>query len=155
MEPSSTSFRRAGALLTMTAVVWLSSLDQSAARGFAQMGRVQAIRAVPGIPAQIHPAHRAISGHPIVAPRNAFLQHRLSHRHFARGAASGPWGSYGYASPYVLDAGQPEFAAPGAIEPVLVPFEQAACVRPLIIEIKPTQHAERLPRVIYGRPPLC
>jgi hypothetical protein len=37
----------------------------------------------------------------------------------------------------------------------VVPFERAACVRPLIIEIRPVQHAAHLPRVIYGRPPAC
>jgi hypothetical protein len=36
-----------------------------------------------------------------------------------------------------------------------VPYERPVCVRPLIIQIKQVRHAGHLPRVIYGRPPIC
>ena len=161
MEPSSKPLRRAGALLIMIALASFASLawlQSAAARGFgvARVGRVQAIRVVPRIPPQIQPVQRTINPHPVVPTRNAFLQNRL-HRHSVRGAGFGfPYGyGYGYVSPDAADAGQPDYAAPGVIEAAGLPFEQAACVRPLIIAIKPTRHDESLPRVIYGRPPPC
>jgi hypothetical protein len=159
MEPSSTPFRRAGALLTISALTSLTLLQPVVARGFAGMGRVQAIRVVPRIPIQPKSVHREFVARPIAAPRNAFknafLQHRL-HRQFFRGAAVGSSGPYGY--PYAVDAGEqsaPALIAADEIGSPVLPYEQPACVPPVIIEIKPVHRAAHLPRVIYGRPPPC
>jgi hypothetical protein len=156
MEPSSTSFRRAGTLLTMIALVWLGGSGSATARGFVGMGRVQAIRVVPGIPARPQPVHRQIVPRPVVSmPNNSFLQHRLHRHRLFGGAAFGFSGPYGYASPYPIETGEPDLAAYGPVESADLPFERAACVRPLIIHIKPVERAVHLPRVIYGRPPIC
>jgi hypothetical protein len=51
--------------------------------------------------------------------------------------------------------GAPQFPDGYDPEPGFAPFEQPACVRPLIIQIKPMRHAAHFPRVIYGRPLPC
>jgi hypothetical protein len=93
-----------------------------------------------------------------MAPQNALFQHR-PHRRFFRGAVFGFSDPYGYASPYPVpypvDTGEPDYAAADAIDPGVLPFAPATCVRPLIIHVKPFAPAAHLPRVIYGRPPIC
>jgi hypothetical protein len=159
MEPSSTPFRRAGTLLTITALISLGISSSASARGFVGMGRVQAIHVVPRIPVGPQAVHRESAGRPVrMAPQNALLQHR-PHRRFFRGAVFGFSDPYGYASPYPVpypvDTGGPDYAAADAVDPGVLPFAPAACVRPLIIHIKPVAPAAHLPRVIYGRPPIC
>jgi hypothetical protein len=164
MEPSSTPFCRAGALLAIIALASLAGPELALARGFAGIGRVQAIRVVPRAPVQSGIASRTLGGgHLAAAPNNSLVQHRNSafirhglHRRLFGGAAVALSGPYG--SPYAVDTSQPspsQIAAAEAIEPMVVPFEGPACVRPLIIQIKPVQRAAHLPRVIYGRPPPC
>jgi hypothetical protein len=119
------------------------------------MGRVQAIRVVPRAPVRAAIVNRNAANRPIAGvPRAASFQNRLHRRLFPGVGFSGP---YGY--PYVFDTGQPdapEFpAASYGFEPPVVPYDRPACVRPLIIEVRPVQHAAHLPRVIYGRPPAC
>jgi hypothetical protein len=93
-----------------------------------------------------------------MSPQNALLQHR-PHRRFLRGAVFGFSDPYGYASPYPVpypvDTAEPDYAAADGVDPGALPFAPAACVRPLIIHIKPVARAAHLPRVIYGRPPIC
>jgi hypothetical protein len=67
-------------------------------------------------------------------------------------AAVGVSSPYGY--PYALDPGDPALGGEES-EPAVMAFERPVCVRPLIIQIKPMGHAAHLPRVIYGRPPIC
>jgi len=154
MEPSSTPFCRAAALLAVVAATSLARPEPVLARGFAGMGRVHAVHVVPRAPVRAavnrNIANRQIAGR----PRSASMQHQL-HRRLFRGAGfSGP---YGY--PYIFDTGQPdapEVAGGGyGFEPQFVPYGRPACVRPLIIEIKPAKRAAHSPRVIYGRPPVC
>jgi hypothetical protein len=64
MEPSSTAFCRAGALLTLIALISSDMSEPAAARGVAAMGRVQAIRVVPRIPV------RTLHGN--IAPQQVF-----------------------------------------------------------------------------------
>jgi hypothetical protein len=154
MEPSSTLFRRAASLLTMIAVISLGVPSSGSARGFVGMGRAQAIRVVPRIPVQPQTLRREVVRPPVISPQNVFLRHRLHHRFFG-GAAFGISYPYGYASPYPVDWGQPDYAAADAVDPGVLPFAPAACMRPLIIHIKRVEPAAHLPRVIYGRPPLC
>jgi hypothetical protein len=61
MEPSSTAFCRAGALLTLIALISSDMSEPAAARGVAAMGRVQAIRVVPRIPVQPRTLHGNIA----------------------------------------------------------------------------------------------
>jgi hypothetical protein len=153
MEPSSTPSRRAGALLTIIAVMSLVPSGPAAARGFAGMGRAQAIHVVPRAAVHLPIVHRPLVNPRLVAaPGNALIHHRL-HRRLFGGAAVGLSGPYGY--PYAIDAGQPPDSALAAadIEPGLVPYDRPACVRPLVIRIKPAPQATDWPRVIYGRPP--
>jgi hypothetical protein len=159
MEPSSTPFRRVGTLLTITALISLGISSSASARGFVGMGRAQTIHLVPRIPVRSQVVHGASAGRPVgMAPQNAFLQHR-PHRRFFRGAVLGFSDPYGYASPYPVpypvDTGERDYAAVDAVDPGVLPFAPAACVRPLIIHIKPVAPAAHLPRVIYGRPPGC
>jgi hypothetical protein len=151
MEPSSTPLRRAGALLTIVALTSLAVVEPAAARGFAVMGRAQAIHMVAGMPIQ----SRVPRGdRHVVAPRNAFFNDRLRRHRF--GTAAGFSGPYGY--PYTIDTDQPDASALGDgydAAPGFVPYDRPFCVRPLIIRIKPTRHATDWPRVYYGRPPAC
>jgi hypothetical protein len=61
-------------------------------------------------------------------------------------------------APYLVDTGEPPgapvFADGDDVGAQVVPYERPVCVRPLIIKIK-VRHAGHLPRVIYGRPPIC
>jgi hypothetical protein len=150
MEPSSTPFRRAGALLTIIALASLGISEPAVARGFAGMGRVQAIRVVPRIPVQSHAIRRHFENRNFLAPNRRLAEQRFHRNRF--GYLSLPY------APYLIDTGQPgasPFPDGDEIGPAVVPFERAACVRPLIIEIRPVQHAAHLPRVIYGRAPAC
>ena len=150
MEPSSTAFRRAIALLTIAASLSFASSGPVAARGVVSMGRVQAIRVVPRIPVQSHAIRRHFENRHFLAPNRRFAEQRFHRNRF--GYLSLPY------APYLIDTGQPgasPFPDGDEIGPAVVPFERAACVRPLIIEIRPVQHAAHLPRVIYGRPPAC
>jgi hypothetical protein len=154
MEPSSTPFRRAGALLTIIALTSLAVAEPVAARGFAAMGRARAIHVVARIPIQSRaPRGDAIQPH-VAAPRNALFNDRLRRHRF--GTAAGFSGPYGY--PYTINTDQPDASALGDGYdggPGFVPYDRPFCVRPLIIRIKPTRHATDWPRVIYGRPPAC
>jgi hypothetical protein len=156
MEPSSTPFRRSGALLTMIALMSLGICGPAAARGVAGMGRVHAVRVVPRIAAQ----PRIIQGS--VAPQQvlrrahqAVLGNKFRPRRFGR-ARAGLFLPY---DPYLVDMGgqpgAPEFPDGYDPGPGFAAFEEPACVRPLIIQIKPMRHATRFPRVIYGRPLPC
>jgi hypothetical protein len=152
MEPSSTPFRRAGALLTIIALASLSPSGPAAARGVVGMGRVQAVHVVPRVSVQSRPLGGVSVRRNVAAPRNALINDRLRHHRFGTGF-SGP---YGY--PYVINTEQPDpsmLAAGYDAEPGLVPYDRPACVRPLVIKIKPTRSATDWPRVIYGRPPAC
>jgi hypothetical protein len=154
MEPSSTPFRRAGVLLTIIALMFLSPSGPAAARGFAGMGRAQAVHVVPRIPVRSH-ALRGDSVHQhVLAPRSALVGDRLRRHRF--GTAAGFSGPYGY--PYLMNTEQPDGSALAAgydAEPGFEAYDRPACVRPLVISIKPTRHATEWPRVIYGRPPAC
>jgi hypothetical protein len=149
MEPSSTAFRRAIALLTIAASLSLASSGPVAARGVVSMGRVQAIRVVPRIPVQSHAIRRHFENRHFLAPNRRFAEQRFHRNRF--GYLSLPY------APYLIDTGQPGAPDydPGGIGPNIVPYERPVCVRPLIIEIKPAKHAAPWPHVIYGRPPIC
>jgi hypothetical protein len=156
MEPSSTAFYRAGALLTMIALVSFGISGPAAARGVAAMGRVQAIRVVPRIPAQPRIIHGNIAPQQVLRPANqAVLGSRFRPHRFRR-ARGGLFLPY---DPYLVDMGgqpgAPQFPDGYDPGPGFGPFEQPACVRPLIIQIKPMRHAAHFPRVIYGRPLPC
>ena len=155
MEPSSTPFCRAAALSAIIALTSFAVPEPALARGFAGMGRVRAVQVVPRTPVHAAIVNRNAASRQIVgAPHNPSIQHRLHRRLFPGVGFSGP---YGY--PYVFDTGQPdapELAAAGyGFDPQPVPYDRPACVRPLIITIKPVRHATHTPRVIYGRPPVC
>jgi hypothetical protein len=83
--------------------------------------------------------------------------HRRAHDRFNRyhrfGELSLPY------APYVVDTGEPPgapvFADGDDVGPQVVPYERPVYVRPLIIQILQVRHAGHLPRVIYGRPPIC
>jgi hypothetical protein len=149
MEPSSTAFRRAGGLLTIIALISLARSEPAAARGFIGMGRVQALRVVPRIPVPPRIVHRDFGNRHIAMPNNRLIQNRFHGHRF--GYLSLPY------APYLVDTGQPSGPGYAAddIGPSAVPFEPPACVRPLIIHIKPARHATGYPRVIYGRPLGC
>jgi hypothetical protein len=154
MEPSSTPFPRAGALLTVIALTPLAVAEPVAARGFAAMGHAQVVHVVPGSPAQSHALRRNTVHQQVVAPRNALLNDRFRRHRFR--TAAGFSGPYGY--PYVINADQPYTSALADgydAEPGFVPYDRPVCVRPLIIRIRPTHHVADWPRVIYGRPPAC
>ena len=161
MEPSSTAFRRATALLTMIGLISLGISEPAAARGLAGMGRVQAVRVVPRIPVRPHAVRGDIARRPMLHARNPEPVDRRFHRRRLHRRAA--WLSLPY-DPYLIDTGQPGYAGqpdPGYFPdeydagPTVLPFELPACVRPQIIEIRPPRHATRLPRVIYGRPLAC
>ena len=150
MEPSSTAFRRAIALLTIAAPLSLASSGPVAARGVVSMGRVQAIRVVPRIPVQSQAIRRDFGNRHFLAPNRRFAEQRFRRNRF--GYLSLPY------APYLIDTGQqsaPDYDPGGGIGPNIVPYERPVCVRPLIIEIKPAKHAAPWPHVIYGRPPIC
>ena len=150
MEPSSTAFRRAIALLTIGGSLSLASSGPVAARGAVSMGRAQAIRVVPRMPAQSHAIRRHLENGHFVAPNRGFAEQRF-HRN-RLGYLSLPY------APYLIDTGQqsaPAYDSGGGIGPDIVPYERPVCVRPLIIEIKPAKHAAPWPHVIYARPPVC
>jgi hypothetical protein len=150
MEPSSTPFRRAGVLLSIIALMSLLPSGPVAARGFTGMGRAQAVHVVPPIPVRSH-ALRGDSVHQhVVAPRSALVGDRL--RRHRLGTAAGFSGPYGY--PYLINTEQADGSALAAGYDA-EPYARPACVRPLVISIKPTRHATDWPRVIYGRPPAC
>jgi hypothetical protein len=155
MEPSSTPFCAAAALSAIIVLTSLAVPEPALARGFAGMGRVHAVHIVPRAPVRAAMVNRnSVNRQFAGAPRAASIQHRSHRRLFPGAGFSGP---YGY--PYVFDTGQPdapEVAAGGyGFEPQDVPYDRPACVRPLIIQIKPVKHATHSPRVIYGRPPIC
>ncbi len=153
MTPLSTAFRRALAALSVGGFVSLGVPADAGARGVLSLGRVQAVRVVPSIPAHRrgvpHIVHRQFDHRHFVDPHRRFAQHRFNR------------GRHGYLSlpyaPYVVDtggAGAPAYAGDYAAAPTIT-YEQPVCVRPLIIQIKPAKHAGQQPHVIYGRPPVC
>ena len=155
MEPSSTAFRRAGALLTMIGAISLGVCAPAAARGAAGMGRVQAVRVVPRIPVRPHSVPGDVARGQVSHAGNPAAIDRRFHRHRLHRRAA--WVSLPYA-PYLIDTGEPGpqyFPDGDDIGPIVQPFERPACVRPLIINIKRARHAAPLPRVIYGRPLAC
>jgi hypothetical protein len=107
-------------------------------------------------PMQMPGQHRDL-GHPhFVQGWNDALTRQHARRHRFEGEGIGLWNVPAYS--YGGDVGQPsppQLAAGDDFAPTFVPFERPACVRPLIIQIKPMQHASRLPRVLYGRPLVC
>ncbi len=151
MTPLSTVFRPALAALSLGACVSLGLPADAAARGVLSLGRVQAVRVVPSIPAHRrggpHIVHRQFDHRHFVDPHRRFAQHRFGRN----GYLSLPY------APYIVDtgaAGTPAYAGDYAAAPSIA-YEQPVCVRPLIIEIKPAKHAGQQPHVIYGRPPVC
>ena len=155
MEPSSTAFCRAGALLTMIALISIAMCESAAARGLATMGRVQAVRVVPRIPVQPRALQGGVAHRQVLRPANPALLGNPFPSHRFRRTTRGFYLPY---DPYLVDTGQPGAPAfPGDYEfgPAIEPFVQPACVRPLIIQIKPRRHATHFPRVIYGRPLPC
>jgi len=143
MEPSSTAFRRAVALLTIAASLSLASSAACAGRGVVSMGRVQAIRAACRSPrARESPCDRHESS---PGPRS-FQSVPSVRRTFA--ALCAVFGGY-------RRAAAPVFADGDDVGAQVVPYERPVCVRPLITQIKQVRHAGHLPRVIYGRPPIC
>jgi len=156
MKPSSTSFCRAGALVTTIALISLGISGPAAARGVAAMGRVQAVKIVPGAPAHPGIVHRSVAPQQVVRPaKEAVLGNRFRPHRFGRTRA----GLFLPYNPYLVDFGgqprAPQFADGYDPGPDLAAFEQPACVRPLIIHINPMRHATHFPRVIYGRPLPC
>jgi hypothetical protein len=150
MEPSSTAFRRAVALLTIATMISLVSSASVAACGVVGMGRVQAIRVVPRVSVQSHGIHRHFQNRHFAAPNRRFIERRFHANRF--GYLSLPY------APYLIDTGQPSaptYDPGGDIGPTIMPYERAACVRPLIIQIRPAKRAASWPHVIYGRPPVC
>ncbi|MBV9064316.1 MAG: hypothetical protein JO004_00945 [Methylobacteriaceae bacterium] len=119
------------------------------------MGHVQAIHVVPRIPAQPRTARGGVAPRQVLrqtnrmAPDNRFGRNRFRH---ARGGLFLPY------APYIVDMGEAGGSQlPAAYDsgPAYVPFQQPACVRPLIIHVKPARHAIDYPRVVYGRPLPC
>jgi hypothetical protein len=156
MEPSSTAFWRAGALVTTIALMSLGISGPAAARGVAVMGRVHAVRVVPRLPAQPGIVHGSVAPQQVMRPANqAVLGNRFRPRRFGRTRA----GLFLPYNPYLVDfGGQPGAPqTPDGYDPGygVAAFEQPACVRPLIIQIKPMRHATHFPRVIYARPLPC
>jgi hypothetical protein len=156
MEPSSTAFCRAGALVTTIALISLGISGPAAARGVAAMGRVHAVRVVPRAPAQPGIVHGNVAPQQAMRPANqAVLGNRFRPHRFGRRTA----GLFLPYNPYLVDFGgqpaAPQFPDGYDPGPGFAGFEQPACVRPLIIHIKPTRHARHFPRVIYGRPLPC
>jgi hypothetical protein len=162
MEPSSTFLRRTGALLTTIALIASSFVAPASARGFVGAARVQLPHVVPRaiVPhanVQMPAPHRDLANPGSVRRSSDAVIEPYRHRHRFQGAGIGLWNSPVYS--YSGDTGQPSLpqlaAADDNFEPAAVPFERPACVRPLIIHLKPVQRFSRLPRVIYGRPLVC
>ncbi len=143
MEPSSTAFRRAVALLTIAASLhWrpprLVRGGASSAWGVYRRSAPHVVRG------------ELVNRHAIVT--NHRRAHDRFNRHHRFGELSLPY------APYLVDTGEPPgapvFADGDDVGAQVVPYERPVCVRPLIIKIK-VRHAGHLPRVIYGRPPIC
>lgn len=155
MEPSSTAFCRAGALLTLIALISSDMSEPAAARGVAAMGRVQAIRVVPRIPVQPRTLHGNI------APQQVFRRQKQAvlGKRFGTIISAEQGRLFLPYDPYLVDMGDSRtrrnFPTATISDRPSCLFEQPACVRPLIIQIKPARHATHFPRVIYGRPLFC